>query len=355
MSLGPLMIDIGGTNLEAGDRELLLHPLVGGLILFTRNYSSRDQVRELVSEIQALRAASEALQPLLIAVDQEGGRVQRFREGFYSLPPLRWLGHLYDEDPALAREMAMCAARVMAVELLDTGIDFSFAPVIDLDWGNSEVIGNRSLHRQAEVVGELGLAYMQGMRQAGMAAVAKHFPGHGAVTADSHHALPVDHRSQSELLEDMQPYSSLIGDGLRGIMMAHIRYPEIEPQIASLSEFWMQSVLRNELNYHGAIFSDDMCMAGASEGGTVAERVQTALEAGADMALICNEREAVAPALELLSGYAKPVSHVRLAAMRASREHYESAPYRSDGWQRDIERLEQVRQAQPTLELEGNV
>ena len=354
MSLGPLMIDIDGTNLDAEDRELLLHPLVGGLIFFARNFSARDQLRELVEEIHSVRAADESLQPVLITVDQEGGRVQRLREGFSSLPPLRWLGHLFEQDPLLAREMAMCAARIMAVEVLDTGIDFSFAPVIDIDWGKSEVIGNRSLHSRPDVVGELGMAYMQGMRQAGMAAVAKHFPGHGGVTADSHHALPVDHRSRAELLEDMQPYRSLIGDDLRGVMMAHIRYPEIDPEIASLSEFWMQSVLRNELGFHGAIFSDDMCMAGASEGGSVAERVQTALQVGADMALICNDRAALAPVLSLLDGYARPVSHARLAAMRACRKTYNSAPYRSDRWQKDLERLEQVRQAQPALELDGN-
>ena len=354
MSLGPLMIDIEGTSLQPEDRELLVHPLVGAIIFFARNFTDRSQLSELVREIHSLRENHESLQPLLIAVDQEGGRVQRFRDGFTELPPLGWIGHLYDQDNALAREMAMCAARVMAIEILDTGIDFSFAPVLDLDWGKSEVIGNRALHKRAEVVAELGLAYMQGMRQAGMAAVAKHFPGHGAVTADSHHALPVDQRSRDALLEDIRPYSSLIDDGLRGVMMAHIRYPEIEPQIASLSGYWMQEVLRNELNFHGAIFSDDMCMAGASEGGTVAERVQTSLAEGADMALICNDRDSVAPALKLLEGFSRPVSHARLAAMRGNRKQYEQMPYRSYNWESDVARLAEVRQAQPILELDGN-
>ncbi|MGI9291178.1 MAG: beta-N-acetylhexosaminidase, partial [Gammaproteobacteria bacterium] len=238
MSLGPLMIDIDGTSLAPEDRELLINPLIGGLIFFARNYEDREQISELVLEIQSLRAAQDGLQPLLIAVDQEGGRVQRFKEGFTQLPPLGWLGHLHDEDALVGREMTMCAARVMAAEIIDTGIDFSFAPVVDLDWGFSEVIGNRALHKNAETVSELALAYMQGMRQAGMAAVAKHFPGHGAVTADSHHALPEDERSMDELQPDMRPYESLIGDNLHGVMMAHIRYSQIEPQIASLSEYW---------------------------------------------------------------------------------------------------------------------
>ena len=241
--IGPLMIDIETTSLGPEDRDILLHPRVGGLIFFTRNYTDRKQLRELVTEIRSLRATDLSLSPLLIAVDQEGGRVQRFRHEFSELPPLRWLGHLYNQNPSLAREMAMCAARVMAVEILDAGIDFSFAPVIDIDWGKSDIIGHRALHSQPDVVSELGLAYRQGMRQVGMAAVAKHFPGHGGVTADSHHMLPVDTRTYAELLEDMHPYSGLINNGLHGIMMAHIRYPDIELQIASLSGFWMQNII----------------------------------------------------------------------------------------------------------------
>ncbi len=354
MSLGPLMIDIAGTSLDSEDREVLQDALVGGIILFARNYSDKEQVRELVAEMHALREGQGSLAPLIIAVDQEGGRVQRFKDGFSALPPLRWLGHLYDEDPSMARAMAMRAARVMAAEVLDTGVDFSFAPVLDIDWGLSEVIGDRALHSDPDIVAELGLAYMQGMRQTGMAAVAKHFPGHGGVTADSHHALPVDPRSNEELSEDIRPYSSLINDGLRGVMMAHIRYPEIEPQIASMSSYWMNTVLRQQFGFQGAIFSDDMCMSGASEGGNVAERVQIALEAGADMALICNDRSCVAPALAVLEDYARPVSHTRLAAMRANKEQYMKVHYQSDAWRRDLDALEAARQARPALELDGN-
>ena len=194
MTLGPLMIDIEGTELSAEDRELLRHPLVGGIILFTRNYTDREQLAELTRTIREQRSPA-----VLIAVDQEGGRVQRFREGFTELPPLRWLGREYDADPTRARELAMLHARLMAAELLDAGIDFSFAPVVDIDYGLCEVIGDRSPHRDPEAVAAISLAYLQGLRQAGMAAVAKHFPGHGAVVGDSHVTLPEDRREYTAL------------------------------------------------------------------------------------------------------------------------------------------------------------
>ena len=349
MNIGPLMIDINGTSLAPEDRDILLHPLVGGIIFFARNYNDRQQLRELASEIRSLRSTSKSPSPLLVAVDQEGGRVQRFRNDFSELPPLRWLGYLYDQDPLLAREMAMCAARIMAVEVLDTGVDFSFAPVVDIDRGKSEVIGDRALHNRPGVVSELALSYVQGMRQAGMAAVAKHFPGHGGVTVDSHHALPVDTRTCNELIEDIRPYSTLINNGLRGIMMAHIRYPEIEPQIASLSHYWMQYMVRETLGFHGAIFSDDMSMAGASAGGNVAERVNTALKNGADMVLVCNDRPAVESTLDVMDGYVNSASSGRLTGMCAVRKHYVEAPCHPEQWQCDSERLLQVWQTHPCL------
>jgi beta-N-acetylhexosaminidase len=356
MTMGPLMIDFAGTSLTPEDRQLLQNPLVGGVILFARNYSDRIQIRELAAEIRAVRNTHESRAPLLIAVDQEGGRVQRFREGFTELPPLRWLGRLHDESPAEARDMARLAARLMAIEVLDTGVDFSFAPVVDIDWGLSVVIGDRALHRNPVVVAELGLAYMQGMRQAGMAAVAKHFPAHGGVAGDSHHVLPEDQRSYKELTDDLLPYSSLIGDGLQGIMMAHIRYPEIEPQIASLSPYWMNTVLRSELRFTGAIFSDDLSMQGASVGGSAADRVTTALQAGADMVLLCNDRESVGSVISSLEGFYEPVSHARLAAMRVNQEQYAPHAYGSDGWKRDLATLQAALTAPPPpLELDGNV
>jgi beta-N-acetylhexosaminidase len=334
MTLGPLMVDIEGHELSPEDRELLQHPLVGGLILFARNFAEPEQVRALTQAVRELRSPA-----LLIAVDQEGGRVQRFRDGFTPLPPLHLLGRLYDADPSQARALAIVAARLMAQEVLDVGVDFSFAPVLDIDRGCCEVIGDRAIHSQPDVVSALGMAYMQGMRQVGMAAVGKHFPGHGGVVGDSHLVLPEDHRPYAELQDDMRPYLSLIEDGLAGIMMAHIRYIELDPVIASLSEYWMQTVLRGELGFRGAIFSDDLTMEGASVGGTVAERAVTALEAGADMILLCNNRAALAPALLALEGYESPVAHGRLAAMRADQGKVGAAPRGSADWQKNVAAL----------------
>jgi beta-N-acetylhexosaminidase len=335
MTLGPLMIDVAGLTLEAEDRELLSHPLVGGVILFSRNYKDRAQVKALVSEIQALRAPA-----LLIAVDQEGGRVQRFRDGFTRLPPLAALGELYERDASRARNAAIMAAKLMAIEVLDTGVDFSFAPDIDIDYGLCEVIGDRALHSDPDVVAQLGLAYMQGMRQAGMAAVAKHFPGHGGVPGDSHLLLPEDHRSRAELMDDIRPYSSLIEDGLHGIMMAHVRYANIDPSIASMSAYWIKTVLRDELGFSGVVFSDDLSMKGASEAGSVSDRAQLALSVGADMILICNDRPAVGPVIDTLAGYSDPVAAVRLAAMRADRSRCTKLPYGSADWQQLVAAVE---------------
>jgi beta-N-acetylhexosaminidase len=322
------MIDVAGLTLDSEDRELLRHPLVGAVILFSRNYSNRDQLKSLVSEIQGLRSPA-----LLIAVDQEGGRVQRFREGFTRLPPLCRLGELQERDPQRARDAAIKAARLMAIEVLETGVDFSFAPVVDINYGLCDVIGDRALHKNPEVVAQLGLAYMQGMRQAGMAAVAKHFPGHGGVAGDSHLLLPEDHRSREKLSDDIRPYTSLIDDGVHGIMMAHVRYPQVDQSIASMSPYWIKEVLRRELGFGGAVFSDDLSMAGASEAGSFSDRARLALQAGADMILLCNDRESVGPVLDALNGYNEPVSAARLAAMRADRNRYDKARYGSTDWQ----------------------
>ncbi len=311
MTLGPLMIDVEGLSLSQSERERLRSPLVGGVILFSRNFSSREQLRDLVREIHTLRQPS-----LLVAVDQEGGRVQRFREGFTPLPPARWCGHQYDLDPARGRQLARLCGWLMSAELLDLGVDLSFAPVVDLDWGVSEVIGDRALHRDAEAVSALSIAYMQGMRDAGMAAVAKHFPGHGAVVADSHLELPEDPRDLVDMEEDLRPYERLIAHGLPGVMVAHVRYPRIDREIASLSSYWLQTELRVNLGFNGAIFSDDLNMAGVAEAGNMTARVRTALSAGADMALICNNPEAAGEVLAAGDLDSGPASHGRLAALR---------------------------------------
>ncbi len=347
MTLGPVMLDVEGLTLTAEDRELLRHPQVGGLILFSRNYESREQLDHLLADVRKSRLPS-----ILVAVDQEGGRVQRFRDGFTELPPLRWIGHEYDLDPDRARQFAKSSGWLMATELLAHGIDFSFAPVLDLDRGCCDVIGDRALHASPEVVASLGLAYMQGLAQAGMAAVAKHFPGHGAVVADSHVALPEDNREYREILDDIAPYRSLIDAGLQGIMMAHIRYTQVDPQIASLSEYWMRTILRNELDFRGAIFSDDLSMEGAAVGGSIADRAIMALDGGADMVLLCNNRPEAAPLLEALEHYDDPAAHVRLAAMRPDRRRYKRSPYGSKQWQQLVAEVKAAEEP-PVLRLDG--
>jgi beta-N-acetylhexosaminidase len=347
MTLGPLMLDIDGLTLSAEDRELLRHPQVGGLILFSRNYESREQLDELLGEVRGLRRPA-----LLVAVDQEGGRVQRFRDGFTELPPLRRIGHEYDLNPSRARRLAHSSGRLMATELLAHGIDFSFAPVLDLDRGCCDVIGDRALHTNPEVVANLALAYMAGLRDAGMAAVAKHFPGHGAVVADSHVALPEDNRPYREILDDIAPYRSLIDAGLQGVMMAHIRYRQVDAEVASLSEYWMRRVLRTELGFRGAIFSDDLNMAGAAVGGTIPERAVAALGHGADMVLLCNNRPEASGLLAALADYDDPAAHARLAAMRPDRRRYERAPYGSDSWRALVAEVRAAEQP-PELQLDG--
>ncbi|MEO7385302.1 MAG: beta-N-acetylhexosaminidase [Gammaproteobacteria bacterium] len=315
MTLGPLMLDVAGLALTAAERARLDNPLVGAVILFARNFRDRDQLRQLVAEIRSVRSPH-----LLIAVDQEGGRVQRFREGFYRLPPLRWLGHQFDLDPNRGRRLAQTCGWLMAAEVLDTGVDFSFAPVVDLDYGTSEVIGDRSFHRDPEAVAELASAYILGMHKAGMVAVAKHFPGHGYVVADSHLDLPLDPRTQSELYDDVQPYGRLIRQGVNGIMLAHVRYPQVDSEVASLSPYWIRTVLRGELAYGGVIFSDDLSMNALASEGDVAERARRTLAAGADMALICNDPDGADATLDALRDYGdpvtQPVSQARLITLR---------------------------------------
>jgi beta-N-acetylhexosaminidase len=348
MTLGPLMIDVQGFGLTAEEIARLRDPLVGGVILFSRNFQSREQLRELVSEIHAVRAP-----PPLVAVDQEGGRVQRFREGFTPLPPLRWLGLEHDIDADRARHLAFTHAWVMAAELVEVGIDFSFAPVLDLDWGVSSVIGDRALHRDPDVVAGLALSYLQGMRAAGMAAVAKHFPGHGAVVADSHLQLPEDQRTYLEIQDDIAPYRRLIEHGLAGVMVAHVRYPCVDERIASLSPLWLQRELRQVLGFDGVIFTDDLSMAGAAVAGSVPERVRQALAAGADMALICNNPDAAVVTIEELHGYQNPAGHIRLVAMRAHVLRRPGPGLRATPeWQRASALLAEAT-ARPSLDLHG--
>jgi len=316
VTLGPLMVDIAGLELTAEDRDLLLHPQVGSVILFTRNYADPQQLARLVGEIHALRRP-----PLIVAVDHEGGRVQRFREGFTRLPAPRLLGRRADVDHAGALALARQLGWLMAAELRAVGVDLSFAPCVDLDYGVSEVIGDRALHTDPARVGELAVAWMHGMRDAGMAAVAKHFPGHGAVIADSHVALPVDRRELADLDGDLAPYRLLIVNALPAVMVAHVVYTQVDSRPASLSSRWIRGVLRGDLGFDGAVFADDLSMAGAAAFGTIEERAALALEAGCDVLPVCNDRTQV---LRLLD---RPGAHVEpLSAMRLVRLHGRAMP-----------------------------
>jgi beta-N-acetylhexosaminidase len=316
MSLGPLMVDIAGTELSADDVRVLAHPLVGSVLLFTRNYSDLRQLAALTAAIRALRTPH-----LLIAVDHEGGRVQRFREGFTRLPAARLLGRRFDEDRRDALGLAQSVGWLMASELRAVGVDFSFAPCVDLDYGVSEIIGDRAFHSDPDSVAALAIATLSGMREAGMAAIAKHFPGHGAVVADSHVALPVDRREFADLEPDIRPYRPLIDNNLPGIMAAHVVFPAVDALPASLSKRWITGVLRGELGFHGCVFADDLTMAGAAAFGDVMERTDLSLAAGCDVLPICNDRHSV----ELVLGrfganVGSAASQARLVRMRARGE-----------------------------------
>ena len=287
-ALGPLMIDIAGTELSELDRERLCHPLVGGIILFTRNYTSREQLTTLCSEIHALREPR-----LLIAVDHEGGRVQRFREGFTRLPAMRRLGELHAQDAAAGLAAARAVGGLLASELLACGVDFSFTPVLDLDYGQSSVIGDRSFGRDPAVVAALANALIEGLHAAGMKSCGKHFPGHGHVAADSHVAIPVDERSLAQLQEDIAAFRLGRVDA---VMPAHVIYPAVDHRPAGFSPVW-HKMLREELGFDGVVFSDDLSMEGASVAGGILERVQAAWEAGCDMLLVCNAPEAAGQVL----------------------------------------------------------
>jgi len=310
-SLGLVMRDLEGKALTREDRQRLLHPLTGGVILFSRNYESPRQIAELTAEIHALRDP-----PLLIAVDHEGGRVQRFREGFTLLPPMRALGEVWDQHPQRARHLAHAAGYVLAAELRACGVDLSFTPVLDLDFGSSAVIGNRAFHGDPQAVCELAVALVEGLRQGGMAAVGKHFPGHGFVAADSHTDVPVDSRSYTEIEQaDLIPFQHLIRHGLSAVMPAHVIYPKVDSKPAGFSSVWLSQVLRGQMRFQGVIFSDDLCMEGARVAGTMVERAQAALDAGCDMVLVCNNPLAADELLAGLDRKASPMSLARLARL----------------------------------------
>lgn len=309
--LGPVMIDVVGTALSDDDRRRLAHPLVGGVILFTRNFRDVEQLCELTAAIRAVR-------PLPIAVDHEGGRVQRFRDGFTRLPAMARLGEAWERDPHQARLDAEAVGYVLASELRACGIDFSFAPVLDLDWGRSGVVGERAFHRDPAVVAELAGALIAGLKAAGMAGgCGKHFPGHGWAEADSHVAMPQDERSLGELMAaDLAPYRAL---DLAAVMPAHVVYPQVDDHPAGFSPVW-HGLLRREFGqggqgFDGIVFSDDLSMEGASVAGDVVARAEAAYGAGCDMLLVCNKPETVDDLLARWHPALRPESTARLSIL----------------------------------------
>ncbi|HTX24966.1 MAG TPA: beta-N-acetylhexosaminidase [Steroidobacteraceae bacterium] len=349
MTLGPLMIDLAGPQIEADEREMLLHPLVGGVILFTRNFTDSEQLTALVGAIHAARNP-----PLIVAVDHEGGRVQRFRTSFSRLPSAGRIGHDFDADARAGLAFARRMGWLMAAELRAHGVDLSFAPCVDLDYGMSEVIGDRAFHSRPDAVGQLAVAYMHGMRDAGMAATAKHFPGHGAVRADSHLLLPVDRRALTDLADDLTPYRRLIDNNLPAVMVAHVQFPAVDAWPASSSSRWIRGVLRDEMHFRGAVFSDDLSMGGAVTSGDIVARAQRALAAGCDMLPVCNDRTSVVALLDRLAIEPAPASQLRIIRMRGR----DGLPWHelveSPEWQEARAALA-ARAAPPALKLDSGI
>jgi beta-N-acetylhexosaminidase len=308
---GPAVIDILGLALTDDDRRRLAHPAAGAVILFARNYETPEQLLALCEDIERQREPA-----LPICVDHEGGRVQRFREGFTLLPAMRSLGKLWDRDREAGRAAARAVAYIAGAELAASGLDFAFAPVLDLDFGTSGVIGDRALHFDPTAVGALGAAIVQGFADAGMGAVGKHFPGHGFAAADSHVDAPRDERAVNEIFKkDVLPYRAAIQAGLAGVMPAHVVYPQADAEPAGYSRYWLQEVLRGKLAFDGLVFSDDLSMAGASTAGGPPERARAALDAGCDMVLLCNDPAGLDALLESLADV--PLARQdRLARMR---------------------------------------
>ncbi|SEK32189.1 beta-N-acetylhexosaminidase [Halomonas daqiaonensis] len=328
--LGPVMLDLEGLSLTPEERELLVRPEVGGVILFARNIASAGQVHTLCDEVRRVRP------DLLLAVDQEGGRVRRLREGVTRLPAMGRLGRDFAQQPEVTVRLCQDAGWLLGMELAACGLDLSFAPVLDVDGGSSSVIGDRSFSADPRAVARLGRAFIDGLHEAGMVAVGKHFPGHGGVAADSHHELPVDGRSLEELhRHDLLPFAEL-APRLDAVMPAHVVYPDFDSRPAGFSPAWL-GMLRESLGFKGVIFSDDLSMAGAASAGTPAERARLALAAGCDMLLVCNDRSAAYEVLDACKGrQSRRATRLRYARARPDLKALEAL----SRWRRIHARLE---------------
>lgn len=347
MTLGPVMIDLIGTEITPVERDMLLHPNTGGVILFTRNFASIEQLESLTQQIHSLRHPH-----LLIAVDHEGGRVQRFHDGFTRLPPMAIFGRLYKNNKAQAKRLAEKTGWLMASECLAVGIDFSFAPILDLGHGISGVIGDRAFDSSPDVISILAHEFMHGMKRAGMAATGKHFPGHGSVKEDSHVGHPVDQRLLADIMmEDIVPFERMINYGLAAVMPAHVVYPQVDDKPAGYSERWLQNILRQQLQFEGVIFSDDLSMEAAAPAGSFTDRAKMALDAGCDMVLVCNHSSDAKDVLKGLGDYNSPASAMRLIRMHGHTRFNRTQLHADKEWQQTVALIEPLIDS-PELELD---
>ena len=313
MILGPIIVSIEGKKLSEDDRHTLQHDLIGGVILFSENYEDREQLMELVRSIKKVKSPE-----LIVCVDQEGGRVQRFRQGFYKLPSFNELGKIYDRTKEEGLRASFLAAQVNALELMDVGIDFSFSPVIDIDHGLSDIIGDRSFHSIPEIVTELSDSYINGLKSIGMKAVVKHFPGHGGVILDSHIDKPIDERFLDDLDNDLMPFQSLFKKDVSAIMTAHICFPNIDSSMVTFSEYWLSDLLRQKFQFQGLVFSDDLSMGATEEIGLMEERINLALSSGCDVVICCHMKEQMNLIIESVQSNYKKSFDSKLEVMRPS-------------------------------------
>jgi beta-N-acetylhexosaminidase len=310
MNLGPIMMDVSGLTLTQLEETQLAKPSIGGVILFSRNFESINQVKQLISSIRVVNPN------ILISVDHEGGRVQRFKEGFTHLPAMSKLGELYDKKPKKAIKYACSCGFILAYELLEIDVDFSFAPVLDMDYGNSSVIGDRAFHSNPDAIIKLAQALIKGMHRAGMKCVGKHFPGHGYVSLDSHIDLPVDERPAKEIYQDMATFKGLVDEGLDAVMPAHVIYSKVDDKPAGFSNVWIQDILKSQLGFDGVVFSDDLSMQGALFIENIKDRVKISLDSGCDMVLICNHPEMLLEVIDQDWG-----SNEKLQSMQGNRRY----------------------------------